>query len=74
MPEINLLNSLPKTKRNIQKRSNAKDPTVIAIAKQYGEMYWDGPREYGYGGFAWCAGNRGHEPGRDLPQRPLYLV
>jgi ubiquinone/menaquinone biosynthesis C-methylase UbiE len=51
MPEINLLNSLPKTKRNIQKRSNAKDPTVIAIAKQYGEMYWDGPREYGYGGY-----------------------
>lgn len=51
MPEINLLSSLPKTKRNIQKRSNAKDPTVIAIAKQYGEMYWDGPREYGYGGY-----------------------
>ena len=51
MAEIDLLKSLPKTKRNIQKRSDAKDPTVVAIAKQYGEMYWDGPREYGYGGY-----------------------
>jgi len=51
MTEIDLLNSLPKTKRNIQTRSDAKDPTVVAIAKQYGEMYWDGPREYGYGGY-----------------------
>ena len=51
MPEIDLLKALPKTKRNIQKRSDAKDPAVVAIAKQYGEMYWDGPREYGYGGY-----------------------
>lgn len=51
MAEIDLLRSLPKPKRDIQKRTEAKDPTVIAIAKQYGEMYWDGPREYGYGGY-----------------------
>ncbi|WP_376984658.1 class I SAM-dependent methyltransferase [Bosea sp. R86505] len=51
MAEVDLLRSLPKPKRNIQKRSEAKDPAVIAIAKQYGEMYWDGPREYGYGGY-----------------------
>lgn len=51
MAEIDLLRSLPKPKRNIQKRADAKDPAVIAIAKQYGEMYWDGPREYGYGGY-----------------------
>lgn len=51
MAEIDLLRSLPKPKRNIQKRSEAKDPAIIAIAKQYGEMYWDGPREYGYGGY-----------------------
>src|ERR1700680_4115793 len=43
--------ALPKTTRIIQKRAEAKDPAVIAIAKQYGEMYWDGPREYGYGGY-----------------------
>lgn len=51
MAEIDLLRSLPKVKRNIEKRSEAKDPAVVAIAKQYGEMYWDGPREYGYGGY-----------------------
>jgi ubiquinone/menaquinone biosynthesis C-methylase UbiE len=51
MTEIDLLRALPKTKRNIQKRAEAKDPAVVAIAKQYGEMYWDGPREYGYGGY-----------------------
>lgn len=51
MAEVNLLARLPKTKRNIQKRAEAKDPAVIAIAKQYGEKYFDGPREYGYGGY-----------------------
>ncbi len=51
MPLVDLLRALPKTKRNIQKRAEAKDPAVVAIAKQYGEMYWDGPREYGYGGY-----------------------
>jgi ubiquinone/menaquinone biosynthesis C-methylase UbiE len=49
--EINLLSSLPKPKRNIQKRLEGKDPEVIKIAKQFGQMYWDGPREYGYGGY-----------------------
>lgn len=51
MAEIDLLRSLPKPKRNIQMRAEGKDPAVIAIAKQFGEMYWDGPREYGYGGY-----------------------
>lgn len=51
MGEINLLRALPRTKRNIQKREQAKKTEVIAIAKQYGEFYFDGPREYGYGGY-----------------------
>jgi ubiquinone/menaquinone biosynthesis C-methylase UbiE len=51
MPHVDLLRALPKTKRNIQKRLEGKDPAVVAIAKQYGEMYWDGPRQYGYGGY-----------------------
>ncbi len=51
MAEVDLLRALPKTKRNIQKRKEAKDPGVVAISKQYGEMYFDGPREYGYGGY-----------------------
>jgi cyclopropane fatty-acyl-phospholipid synthase-like methyltransferase len=51
MPELDLLRALPRVKRNIQKRKEAKDPAVVAISKQYGEMYFDGPREYGYGGY-----------------------
>src|SRR2546421_11813149 len=51
MAEIDLMRALPGTKRNIQKRKEAKDPAVVAISKQYGEIYFDGPREYGYGGY-----------------------
>lgn len=51
MEEINLLRALPKSKRNVQARQEAKDPEVIRISKQYGEMYFDGPRDYGYGGY-----------------------
>jgi SAM-dependent methyltransferase len=51
MAEVDLLRALPRTKRNVQKRKDAKDPAVVAISKQYGEMYFDGPRDYGYGGY-----------------------
>jgi ubiquinone/menaquinone biosynthesis C-methylase UbiE len=49
--EINLTSSIKKPKRNIEARKTAKDPEVIRISKQYGEMYFDGPRDYGYGGY-----------------------
>ena len=49
--EIDLLRSLPRIKRNIQKRAEGKKPEVVAEARKFGEMYWDGPREYGYGGY-----------------------
>jgi len=51
MPEINLLSALPKVKRNVKARLQAKDPAVIRISKQYGPEYFDGPRDYGYGGY-----------------------
>ena len=51
MAEVELLAALPKTKRNIEKRKAAKDPDVIRMAKEYGELYFDGPRDYGYGGY-----------------------
>ena len=51
MAEIDLLARLPKTKRNIQKRHEAQTPGNIAISRQYGEAYFDGPREVGYGGY-----------------------
>jgi SAM-dependent methyltransferase len=51
MPEINLLAKLPQTKRNVNARATAKSDKVIAIARQYGREYFDGPRDYGYGGY-----------------------
>ena len=51
MAEVELLRSLPKGKRNLEKRAEAKSPEVIAVSRQYGEIYFDGPRDYGYGGY-----------------------
>ena len=51
MPEYNLLNSYPKAKRNIKARSKGKNEEIIKAAKEFGKMYFDGPREYGYGGY-----------------------
>ena len=51
MAEVNLLARLPKSKRNIEKRKEAQTAENIAISRQYGEQYFDGPREVGYGGY-----------------------
>ena len=49
--EINLLDRLPKSKRNVAARGAAKTPEIITKSREYGFEYFDGPREYGYGGF-----------------------
>ncbi len=51
MGEVNLLRSLPKVHRDIRRREAGKRPEVIAVSRQFGEAYFDGPREYGYGGY-----------------------
>jgi SAM-dependent methyltransferase len=51
MAEVDLVRSLPKTKRNVAKRKEGKDASVVAISREFGHMYFDGPREYGYGGY-----------------------
>ena len=51
MAEVDLLRALPKSKRDVKKREQGKSPDVVAVSKQFGEMYFDGPREYGYGGY-----------------------
>ena len=51
MREVNLLARLPATRRNVRARAGAKTSEVIALAREYGEAYFDGPREYGYGGY-----------------------
>ena len=49
--EINLLRSIPQIKRDIEGRAKTKTPEVVRISKQYGMLYFDGPRDYGYGGY-----------------------
>lgn len=49
--EINLLDRLPKSKRNVAARGAGKTPEIITKSREYGFEYFDGPREYGYGGF-----------------------
>jgi ubiquinone/menaquinone biosynthesis C-methylase UbiE len=51
MREINLLSSLPRTKRNIASRGSVKSDHTIDVARKFGVLYFDGPREYGYGGY-----------------------
>jgi ubiquinone/menaquinone biosynthesis C-methylase UbiE len=51
MGEVNLLAKLPRGKRNVNARAEAKTEEIIAISRKYGELYFDGPRTYGYGGY-----------------------
>src|SRR4051812_11502970 len=51
MAEVNLLAKLPRGKRNVAARSTAKTEEHIRASREYGEVYFDGPREYGYGGY-----------------------
>lgn len=51
MAEIDLLRSLPRTRRNVTARADAKDPAVVEEARKFGEAYFDGPRTHGYGGY-----------------------
>jgi ubiquinone/menaquinone biosynthesis C-methylase UbiE len=49
--QVNLLRSLPSAKRNLAARKEGKSADVVRISNEFGEMYFDGPREYGYGGY-----------------------
>ncbi|MCH9609768.1 MAG: 2-methoxy-6-polyprenyl-1,4-benzoquinol methylase, mitochondrial [Chlamydiales bacterium] len=51
--EIDLLKNYPKVKRNLEKRSTCKTETDRAIARQFGEQFFDGERRHGYGGFSY---------------------
>ena len=51
MAEVNLLAKLPRGKRNVGARATAKTDEHVRISREYGELYFDGPREYGYGGY-----------------------
>jgi ubiquinone/menaquinone biosynthesis C-methylase UbiE len=51
MPEVDLLRALPKSSRNVSAREAAKTEEHIRISCEFDQMYFDGPREYGYGGY-----------------------
>jgi len=53
MAEVELLRSLPNGKRNVKARGTAKTDEHVQISREYGEIYFDGPREYGYGGYSY---------------------
>jgi len=50
MAEVNLLAALPKGKRKLDARST-KTPDHVLVSREYEQVYFDGPREYGYGGY-----------------------
>ena len=43
MTEINLLSSIPKPRRSISERKEAKTQEHINISRMYGQEYFDGP-------------------------------
>ena len=51
MRHLDLMRALPKGKRNITGRNEGRTEEVIAISCRFGREYFDGPREYGYGGY-----------------------
>lgn len=51
MARVDLLRSLPKSRRNVAARAETKTAEHIRISREYGEFYFDGPREFGYGGY-----------------------
>jgi len=51
MSEINLLKRYPSGNPNVAKRESAKTNEHVRVSREYGKMYFDGPREYGYGGY-----------------------
>ena len=49
--EINLLENYPKSNREISLRASKKTNEVRKIAREFGKEFFDGDRNYGYGGF-----------------------
>ncbi|MEM7429722.1 MAG: class I SAM-dependent methyltransferase [Pseudomonadota bacterium] len=52
MPMFNLLDSVPKIARDIEARTRNKEENR-RLAMKFGQEYFDGPREQGYGGYGY---------------------
>lgn len=51
--ELDLLESYPKTKRDVNERGATKTEEDRKIARQFGKDFFDGDRKYGYGGYTY---------------------
>jgi SAM-dependent methyltransferase len=51
--EIDLLANYPRTKRNVEERGLSKTEADRALAREFGEAFFDGDRSHGYGGFSY---------------------
>lgn len=51
--EIDLLKNYPKSQRDTKTRLQRKTEQVRAVARQFGRDFFDGDRQYGYGGFSY---------------------
>ena len=51
--EIDLLADYPRTKRDVEARGLAKTEADRAIARRFGQEFFDGDRAHGYGGFSY---------------------
>ncbi|SDT94608.1 Methyltransferase domain-containing protein [Verrucomicrobium sp. GAS474] len=51
MADINLLDTLPQTKRNLAARAEQKTDADREIAKRFDRNFFDGERKHGYGGY-----------------------
>lgn len=53
--EIDLLKNYPKSQRNLDSRLEGKSEAVRQVARQFGKDFFDGERQYGYGGFKYLS-------------------
>lgn len=51
--EIDLMENYPKTKRAVDERGTQKTEADRALAREFGEAFFDGSRDHGYGGFSY---------------------
>lgn len=51
--EIDLLQNYPRTKRNLEERVAQKSESARNVARLFGKDFFDGERQYGYGGFSY---------------------
>ena len=65
MSEFNLLNTVPKVVRDVGMRRENKEANRD-ISMQFGEAYFDGPREQGYGGYSYDGRWRSEEHTSEL--------